>query len=217
MNSLQDARITNEVASLLERAQGDAERWAARRIELAGAKREGRESDSESLVRLGEIFMSVSGDEGRLLYQLARMNGAHKLVEFGSSFGVSTLFLGAAARDNGGMLVTTEVHPDKCVAVLESIERAGLSDNITLLEGDARETLAECETGIDFLFLDGWKRYYLPMLEMLRTRLAERAVVAADNIAFEEAQNFVERVRDPDSGFVSSTIGQMEVSLLVSP
>ena len=92
-----------------------------------------------------------------------------------------------------------------------------LSDNITLLEGDARETLAECETGIDFLFLDGWKRYYLPMLEMLRARLAERAVVAADNIAFEEAQNFVERVRDPDSGFVSSTIGQMEVSLLVSP
>ena len=217
MNSLLDSRITGEIESLLEKAGGDSERWTRRRADLLRAKREGRETDSESLIRLSDIFMSVSADEGRLLYQLARMNGSQKLVEFGSSFGVSTLFLGAAARDNGGTLVTTEVHPDKCVAIRESIERSGLTDIITLLEGDARETLSDTEPGIDFLFLDGWKRYYLPVLEMLRAKLNTGAVVAAVNIGFEEARDYASRVRDVDSGFVSSTIGQMEVSLLTSP
>ena len=217
MSSIQDERIAAEIHSLLEGARGDGERWSERRAELAQAKLEGRETDSDSLVRLGGIFMSVSMDEGRLLYLLARIRNARRLVEFGSSYGVSTMFLGAAARDNGGHLITTEVHPDKCAAIRKSIERAGLSDCVTLLEGDARETLAGAETGIDFLFLDGWKRYYLGILELLRDKLSEGAVVAADNIAFEEALNYAETVRDPGSGFISSTVGNMELSFLAAP
>jgi predicted O-methyltransferase YrrM len=88
---------------------------------------------------------------------------------------------------------------------------AGLADVVTLLEGDARETLNDLEAGIDFVFLDGWKGMYLPVLELLTPKLVEGALIAADNVDHEGARSYTEHVR-ASRAFVSHTLGKMELS-----
>ena len=170
--------------------------------------------DSDELTRMGHLHLAVSPAEGRLLYLLARGSGARHIVEFGASFGVSTVYLAAAARDNGGHLTTTEAHPDKCASVRATLAEAGLAGVATLLEGDARETLREVEDAIDFVFLDGWKGMYLPVFELLLPRLTDGALIAADNIDHQGARAYASHVRT-SGGLVTHTIGKMELSCLV--
>ena len=202
MSSLAEPAIARCIERLHQEAAGDP----ARRAERTQAER-----DDESLTRMGSLFLAVSREEGRLLYLLARGSGARSIVEFGASFGVSTVYLAAAARDNGGRLVTTEVHPDKCAATRATLAEAGLDDIAQVLEGDARETLEALESEVDFVFLDGWKGLYLPVLDLLLPRLVAGGLVAADNVDFESAQPYVERMRASPE-FVSHRIGKLELS-----
>ena len=158
------------------------------------------------------MYLAVSRDEGRLLYLLARGAHARYAVEFGASFGISTTYLAAAVRDNGGRLVTTEAHPDKCAAVRRTLTDAGLADVVTLLEGDARETLGRVEPGIDFVFLDGWKGMYLPVLALLTPKLVDGALIVADNIDHQGAQPYAEHLEAHTDTYVSHTLGKMEVT-----
>jgi predicted O-methyltransferase YrrM len=201
MNSLNDSKVARSLARLHESARGDSARRAAARAD----------GEENSLLRMGELYLSVSPEEGRLLYLLARASGATSYVEFGASFGVSTVYLAAAARDNGGRLVTTEVHPRKCAATRNVLADAGLGDVVTLLEGDARRTLRDADGGIGFVFLDGWKSMYLPVLQILLPKLRAGALVAADNIDHEGARDYAHKIRS-DAAFVSHTLGKMELS-----
>ncbi|GAB4357891.1 MAG: hypothetical protein Kow0073_16060 [Immundisolibacter sp.] len=209
MNTLDDAKLQDVLRRLHAAAADDAARWAARREQQA----KGALPQDEGLVRLGECYLAVSPDEGRLLYLLARATRARRLVEFGASYGVSTLYLGAAARDNGGHLVTTEAHPDKCRALRANLAQAGLADCVTLLEGDALQTLAGLTEPIELLFLDGWKSLYLPLLQRLRPRLGEGALVLADNVDHAAAQDYVAAVQAPDSGFLTHRVGDLSISV----
>lgn len=200
MNSLNDPNVSRVLEALHEAARRDPERRAARTV-----------GGEEGLIRMGELYLAVSPTEGRLLYLLARGGCASRLVEFGASFGVSTIYLAAAARDNGGALVTTEVHPEKCAAVRRVLADAGLADVATVLEGDARETLRGVDGPVDFVFLDGWKSMYLPVLEILEPKLRPGTLIVADNIDHEGARDYAERVRS-DAAFVSHTLGKQEVS-----
>ena len=130
------------------------------------------DEDVDDIVRLGSEYLALSPEEGQLIYMLARSAGARRVVEFGASFGISTLYFAAAMRATGGRLITTEVHPDKCRALRETLARAGVADCVDLLEGDARETLKGVEGPVDMVLLDGWKSMYLPVLTLLRPRLA---------------------------------------------
>lgn len=201
VNSLNDP----SVASVLQRLHEDARNDGARRASRP------RDAENDALIRMGDLYLAVSPEEGRLLYLLARGSGARSIVEFGASFGISTLYLAAAARDNGGALITTEVHPDKCAATRAVLAEAGLDGAATVLEGDARETLRGIETGVDFVFLDGWKSQYLPMLEILVPKLADAALIAADNIDHAAAQPYAEHVRSSPA-FVSHALGKLELS-----
>jgi predicted O-methyltransferase YrrM len=167
---------------------------------------------------MARAYLPVTRDAGRLLYTLARATRAQHIVEFGASFGISTIYLGAAARDNGGTLVTTEIEASKCRVTEANLLEAGLDDVVEVLEGDALETLARSATPIDMLFLDGWKDLYLPLLDQLRPRLESGALIVADNTNFRDAQPYVTHVRTPAHGFVSTTIagGTMELSYLGS-
>ena len=210
MTSLADPKISRALQQLQADAAGDAERWEQRRTQQQQSPPEN--SDPDPLVRMGEFYLGVSPAEGRLLYMLARSGKGKKIIEFGASYGISTLYLGAAARDNGGVLVTTEVHPDKCRATRQLITDAGLDDHVSLLEGDALETLKDLQGDVDLLFLDGWKGLYLPMLELIRPRLRAGSLVAADNVDHQAAQPYVEAIGAVDSGFVTTTVGDMELS-----
>lgn len=204
MNSLQDKKITAVLKRLHREARGDGARWE-------------RDSttNSNALVRMGEIYLSISEQEGTLLYLLARSCKAQRIVEFGASYGVSSIYLAAAAKDNNGILITTEVHPKKCVALKDSFAEAGLTDRITLLEGDARETLAGVKGPVDFVFLDGWKSMYLPVFDILKPVFSPGVLIVADNITHSAARSYRAALRAPDSGFVSTTIDKQEISLKV--
>jgi predicted O-methyltransferase YrrM len=155
-----------------------------------------------------EIYMPISADAGRLLYTLVRAVKPATVVEFGMSYGISTLHLAAAVRDNGaGRVVTTEMSAAKIAAARATFEETGLRDVVTVLEGDALATLPEHLAGgdIDFLLLDGWKDLYTPVLRALEPRLAPGALVIADDTSFESVKPYLEYVRDPANGYEGVT------------
>ncbi|MFZ5493110.1 MAG: O-methyltransferase [Pseudomonadota bacterium] len=207
--TLREPRLDAVLQRLHQEAALDGARWAERRAAQAA----GRLPDDEGLVRMGEFYLAVSPDEGRLLYLLARAARARRMVEFGASYGVSTLYLAAAARDGGGHLTTTEAHPDKCRALRANLAEAGVADCVTLLEGDALLTLADLPGPVDLLLLDGWKSLYLPVLRLLEPSLAQNALVLADNVDHEAAQDYLAAVSDSDAGFLTHRMGDMAVSL----
>ncbi len=165
---------------------------------------------------LGNAYIGVSREEGKLLYSVARSIMAQRIVEFGSSFGISTLYLAVAARDNGGELITTEIIPGKCRTTEANLNEAGLADCARVLEGDALETLKHVEAPIDMVFLDGWKDLYVAVLELIKPKLRPGAVIIADNVNMSDAKPYTDLVRAKGSGFVSTRLNkQTEYSYFI--
>jgi predicted O-methyltransferase YrrM len=157
---------------------------------------------------LEEAFIPVSRDGGRLVYALVRGAAPGTTVEFGTSFGISTIYMAAAVRDRGaGRVITTELSKSKAERAREYIREAGLLDVVDLRVGDALQTLKDLKRDVTVLFLDGWKDLYLPLLKQLEPKLAPGAFVAADDIhLFPEAlQAYLDYVREPANGYVSVT------------
>ncbi len=153
-----------------------------------------------------ELYIPVSPEGGRLLYTLIRASRPSTVVEFGTSFGISTIHLAAAVRDNGaGRVVSTELNAAKAARARANLAEAGLADLVTILVGDARETLASLPGPVGFLLLDGWKDLYLPVLRLLEPRLAPGALVVADDTVSMAAQmtDYLSYVRDPGHGYLS--------------
>jgi predicted O-methyltransferase YrrM len=121
---------------------------------------------------------------------------------------VSTIYAAAAARDNGGRVIGTELEPGKHAAAKANLARAGLADFVDVRLGDAMETLRDVEGPIDLLLLDGWKELYLPVLQMLEPNLRPGAVVLADNIkTFRRAlAGYVDYMQCGRNGFRSVTL-----------
>jgi predicted O-methyltransferase YrrM len=164
---------------------------------------------SEEVSRLKNLYVPVSRKQGEFLYSAARSIRAKRIVEFGSSFGISAIYLAAAVRDNGGgIVVGSEIEPNKVVTARRNIEQAGLGNLVEIREGDARLTLKDPGGAIDMLFLDGFKELYLPMLELLTPHLRSGAIVVADNIfTFRIAlAPYLAYLRDPANGFLSTTL-----------
>ncbi|MBN9222595.1 MAG: O-methyltransferase [Mesorhizobium sp.] len=161
-----------------------------------------------------DLWLAVSPQTGTLLYMLARGTGARVIVEFGMSFGVSTLYLAAALRDNGGgLLITTEFEPSKVMRAKANLAEGGLVDLVEIREGDALETLsADLPETIDLLLLDGAKALYPDILSLVESRLRPGALVVADNADF--SPDYLERVRSPAGGYMSTPFGDdVELSM----
>ena len=128
-------------------------------------------------------FLNVSADFGRFLYMCARARKAKRIVEFGTSFGISTIHLACALRDNGGgRLISTELEPTKAQRARENLEDAGLADLVDIRVGDALDTLKEGIDGdVDLVLLDGAFILYLPVLKLLEPHLRGGAFVIGDN------------------------------------
>jgi predicted O-methyltransferase YrrM len=166
-------------------------------------------NDSRLSKHMRSVYIPVSRSQGQMLYLIARSIDARKIVEFGTSFGISTLYLAAAAKDNGGgVVVGSEIEPSKHAKAEEHLREAGLDGFADVRLGDAMKTLADIEAPIDMVLLDGWKDLYLPILELLKPKLRPRAVVLADNIfTFRKAlRPYVAYVQSGANGFVSSTL-----------
>ena len=156
-----------------------------------------------------ECFIPVSREQGAFLYLTARALGAKCIVEFGTSFGISTIYLASAVRDNGGgIVIGTEIEPSKRARALAHLEEAGLADLCDVRLGDAQQELRELPEPVDLVLLDGWKDLYLPVLELVTPRLRPGSIVLADNIfTFRKSlRPYVEYVQSGSYGFESTTL-----------
>lgn len=212
------------VATLLDRLFAEA---AAAEIPPALAALSAEERDrlmrSRSLYRhlyhgLAGLALPVSPATGRLIYMLAYSLNARSIVEFGTSFGISTLHLAAALRDTAGTdgagrIITTEFEPAKAARARDNLRAAGLADLVELREGDALETLArDLPPAIDLVLLDGAKVLYAEILALIEPHLRPGALVVADNA--DHAPDYLARVRDPAHGWLSVPFaGDVELSL----
>ena len=166
--------------------------------------------------RLKDLWLPVSRETGNLLYSLARSMNAKTVVEFGTSFGLSTIFLAAALRDNGGgRLITSEFEPSKVERAQQHIDEAGFSDLVELRAGDALKTFSrDMPDSIDLLLLDGAKALYPEVLALLKKRLRPGALVIADDADL--CPEYLEAVRSPASGFLSTPFAEdIEMSILL--
>ncbi len=164
--------------------------------------------------RFKDLWLPVSRETGHLLYMLARSMNAQSIVEFGTSFGISTLHLASALRDNGGgRLITSEFEPSKVVKARAHFTEGGLLDLVEIREGDALQTLAvDLPESIDLLLLDGAKSLYGDVLDLVVERLRPGALIVADNADF--SPDYLARVRAPGSGFLSVPFGgDVELSI----
>ena len=153
--------------------------------------------------RLKAYPLAVSRETGAVLYMLARSIRATSIIEFGTSFGLSTLHLAAALRDNGGgRLITTEFEASKVVKAREHLTAGGVADLVEIREGDALQTLAaDLPETIDLVLLDGAKALYPEILALLESRLRPGALIVADNADY--APDYLGRVRSPMAGYLS--------------
>ena len=128
-----------------------------------------------------------------MLYILVRAKRPNTIIEFGTSYGISTIYLAAAVTDNGtGRVVSTELSEAKVVAARANLEEAGLADCVTILVGDAMTTLNTVPGPIDLVLLDGWKELCLPVLRSLESRLAIGALIVADDIKLPSLSGYLE-------------------------
>ena len=149
-------------------------------------------------------YMPISRQGGELLYILVRAKRPNTVIEFGTSYGISAVYLAAAVADNStGHVVSTELNVAKVLAARTSLEEARLAERVTILLGDARTTLKDIPGPIDFVLLDGWKDLCLPVLRSLESRLAIGALVLADDINLPSLSGYLDYVRDAPNGYVS--------------
>lgn len=163
---------------------------------------------------LKDLWLPVSRQTATLLYMLARSTKARSIVEFGTSFGISTLHLAAALRDNGGgRLIGSEFEPSKVAQARAHLGAAGLADLVEIRAGDALQTLAvDLPESIDFVLLDGAKALYVDILGLLESRLRPGALIVADNA--DDSPDYLQRMRAPGSSYLSVPFGDdVELSL----
>jgi predicted O-methyltransferase YrrM len=165
-------------------------------------------------------YLAVSPAGGIFLYLLVRAIGARRIVEFGTSFGVSTIYLALGVRDNGGGLVIgTEMVPTKAASARNNIQEAGLGDVVEIREGNALESLKDLAGPVDFLLSDGWPQYALPVLQLVAPKMRHGAVVVNHNVVGLRGDHaeYLAYLRDPSNGFVSGSMtlaGEFSVRVL---
>lgn len=153
---------------------------------------------------LQDFYLPISAQGGDLLYALVRASRPATVVEFGTSFGISTLYLAAAVADNGtGRVFGSELNHAKVTAARANLDEAGLGNWVTILAGDAFDTLAGIPAPIGLVLLDGWKDLCLPVLRLLEPRLDSGALIVADDINLPAMADYLTYVRDPANGYIS--------------
>ncbi len=168
---------------------------------------------------LRDKLIALDRDKAEFCYHVCRALQARRVVEAGTSFGVSTLFLAAAVRDNrrqegqglnehSCIVIATESEPQKANISRGHFAEAGLADLIDLREGDLRETLVDIEGPIDFMLIDIWTPMARPALALIAPHLREGAVIICDNtVQFRDAyEDYFAFVQDPRNRLRTMTL-----------
>ena len=185
MSVLHDQTVERLLATLHARSDGQT----ALEKEFSDHRTTGEQPPTLDEIKAfrSDKLVALDRDKGEFCYQLCRANDARRVVEVGTSYGVSTLYLAAAVRDNvrasgyHGVVIGTEYEPEKARAALASFKQAGLNSFIDLREGDLRETLKKIDGPVDLVLVDIWIAMARPALELVTPHLKSGAIVICDN------------------------------------
>ena len=208
-----DARVRAVLARLHAEAEAEMRAFARRpRLRLPRLRRGQTAApfDWEAASALyRDKYISLEREQGNLLYLLARSLGARRAAEFGTSFGVSTIYLAAAVRDNGGGLaIGSEIEPAKAAVARANLAEAGLDGYAEVRVGDARETLADPGGPLDLVLIDGFPHLNRTILQLLTPHIRAGGMAMADNVGSfpREMGAYVDWVQNPANGFLSTTL-----------
>ena len=207
LSLLNDPRLTEVLVPLHVSASRDERRLVTRLVPYLPRMLLRRRLNWEKVSpKLEDLYLAVDPANGLLCYQLLRALRARRVVELGTSMGISAIYLAAAVRDNGGgTVITTEVVPEKAARARENLGRSGLLDLVDLRVGDAMETLVDVTGPIDFVLNDIHPPVALPIMKRLAPQLRPGAVTLCGNAAVFPAdyEEYLRWVRDPSNGFSS--------------
>lgn len=161
-------------------------------------------------------YLPISKKQGQSIRDIITANNCKNIVEFGTSFGISTIYLADGARQTGGKVTSTELLESKANIANKNIEEAGLSEYVEIRIGDAMETLRGHSEPIDFLFLDGWKDLYLPLFKMLEPQFHSDTLIYADNMDMAGTKDYAEYVQQ-NSIYTTQSIHRGKATLTNIP
>ena len=223
--ALSDAKA-EAVLARLEREAGlqsaDMRRYYDAKKQSGRRMTDPASADDMAFVR--DKFVALDPEKCDLCYMLCRALNARRIVEFGTSFGVSTIYLAAAVRDTvrahggNGIVIGTEIEPAKAEVARANLADAELASFVEVRVGDARRTLVDAGGPVDFLLLDSWIPLVRPVMDLVAPQLRPGAMVVCDNVQLYEKEyaDFLAVVRNPANGFRSVMLsheGGLEISI----
>jgi len=140
--------------------------------------------------------LAVSEEDGRFLRVLTATKGAKRVLEIGGASGYSAIWIGLGLRATGGRLVTIEYDPARAKELAENIRRAGLSDIVQVVAGDAFKEVPKLQGTFDLVFLDAWKKDYKRFFDMVFPRIDTGGVFVAHNVVNKKSEmgDFLEAI-----------------------
>lgn len=136
----------------------------------------------KGMSRRDEFLLPIGPEVGRFLHSLIMAQKPKRIIELGTSYGYSTLFLADAASQVGAEVISFDIADYKQTYAAEMMEKAGLLSNVTFRLGDAVQNLRDDQGQIDFVLMDIWKELYVPCLEAVLPTLSDEGIIAADNM-----------------------------------
>jgi predicted O-methyltransferase YrrM len=182
-----------------------------RRIEAESTQMQSLDA-AQWMARRDELLLPIGPDTGRVLNILIKSANARSILELGTSYGYSTLWLAEAARHTDGKVVSLELADFKADYARGALARAGLAERVDIRVGSAVKTLPLLAGPFDFVLIDLWKDLYVTCLDMVYPKLASGAYVAADNMIYPvevrtDAMRYQRRIRELEFDSILLPIG----------
>jgi len=133
-------------------------------------------------------LLAVSEEDGRFLRLMVASKKAQHVLEIGGASGYSAIWIGMGLRETGGHLVTIEYDPARAKELADNIKRAGLSDIVQVIAGDAFQQIPKVSGTFDFVFLDAWKKDYKRFFDMVYPRLDKGGLFLAHNVVNKKSE-----------------------------
>jgi predicted O-methyltransferase YrrM len=174
----------------------------------------------DSIKKIDRDQLSVSEEDGRFLRVMVATAGSKRALEIGGAYGYSAIWIGLGLRQTGGRLTSIEFDAGRAKIAAENIRRAGLTDLVTVIAGDAFQQIPKLESGIDFVFLDAWKRDYKRFFDLVLPRMPAHALFVAHNVVNKRSEmtDFLDAIEHNSNVFttiVSPGTEGMSVSLKI--
>jgi predicted O-methyltransferase YrrM len=162
--------------------------------------------------------LAVSEEDGLFLRMMVASTGTKRALEIGGASGYSAIWIGLGLRETGGRLVTIEYDAARAKELAANIKRAGLSDIVEVVSGDAFAQIPKVAGTFDFVFLDAWKKDYKRFLDLVYPRLDKGGLFLAHNVVNKRSEmgDFLDAIQKNPSlwtAIVSPSGEGMSVSL----